>query len=102
MTDFLTKYQRNSKAMRKAWVKRRAKRAETTYNLSLTVTQRDTAPGTDVAVCLEIADMPKEEAQAVLQEIRALAREGQAALPSYTADLLGLSRANEKGIDKRA
>jgi len=85
----------------RAWKTRRAKRAATTYNLSLTVTQKDAVPGTDVALKLDMVDIGSEAAEIALVKIRQAALEGQVTIPRGTADLLGLSTgkgvAREKG-----
>ena len=96
MADFLARHEHASRRMKKAWITRQAKRAATTYNLSLTVTQRDAAPGTDVAIKLEMADIGREAAEQALQQIRQAAIEGCVSLPRYTADIIGLS--SGKGI----
>jgi hypothetical protein len=90
--DFLERFEQSSKRMRKAWLTRQERRRETTYNLSLTVTQKDAAPGTDVALKLDMVDIGTEAAGVALEKIRQAALDGQLSLPRHAADLLGLSR----------
>ena len=89
--DFMERFERSSKRMKKAWLARQERRASTTYNLSVTVTQKDAAPGTDVALKLDMVDIGTEAAGVALEKIRQAALDGQLALPRHTADLLGLS-----------
>jgi hypothetical protein len=90
--DFLERFEQSSKRMKKGWAARREKRAATTYNLSLTVTQKEAAPGTDVALKLDMVDIGTEAAGVALEKIRQAALDGQLSLPRHAADLLGLSR----------
>ena len=90
MTDFIEKYKTDSKRMKKAWKARQAKRAGTSYNLSLTLTDRDVSPGKDASVRLELVDIGEEAAQKALFSMRQTVEEGQITFTRRTAELLKL------------
>ena len=92
MTDFIEKYKANSKRMKKAWIARQDKRAATSYNLSVTLTDRDISPGKDASVKLEMVDIGEEAARQALEGMRQTVEDGQISFPAHTAELLGVPK----------
>ena len=77
--------------MKKAWLARKAKRV-VTYNLSLTLTDRDVAPGKDASIKLEMVDIGEEAARQTLEGMRQTVEDGQISFPAHTAELLGVPK----------
>ena len=92
MSDFIEKYEATSKRMKKAWLVRRAKRAATSYNLSVTLTDRDISPGKDASVKLELVDIGEAAAQQALLSMRQTVEDGQITFTRHTAELLKLPK----------
>jgi len=95
--DFMQRYEHTTKRMKKGWAARRQKRAETTYNLVLTVTQQ-TLPDVSISLALEAVDISPEAKDHTLAKIREVASQPGVKITRHVAELLGIPRTVERLI----